>query len=216
MTMRLALLAVLFSVLVVTHRASAAPRGITGAGFNTYVLSLYWLPTLCLESPAADECDGSTRSGFILRGLWPVLDANSPTNCGGSDVLSDSLVAGLKDLMPTRQLVEREWHTHGTCTGLSPEAFFALLRQAYDSISVPQLVVGGGAATQSIHQVVRAFSQRDHGLPAQSMVLTCSDNPARLREIRICLSKNLASNYCSGETLAASCRTLNIEIPAAR
>jgi ribonuclease T2 len=150
-----------------------------------------------------------------VHGLWPVLDFNSPTNCGGADVLSDSLVASLKDLMPTRRVVEREWNMHGTCTGQSPEQFFTLMRQAYDSVNLPQLVVGGRDATQTIHQVIKAFTNRDHGLAAQAIVLTCSDNPARLREIRICLSKNLASDYCTGETIGASCRTLNIQIPAA-
>jgi ribonuclease T2 len=105
-------------------------------------------------------------------------------------------VDSLKDLIPTRRLVEHEWNVHGSCTGQSLEQFFALLRQAYDSISFPQLVVGAGDWTQTIHQVVKAFTNRDHGLAAQAIVLTCSDNPARLREIRVCLSRNLASNYC--------------------
>jgi ribonuclease T2 len=206
--------ALMFLLVAAAQSASAAPREITGAGFLYYVLSLYWLPTLCLESPGADECSGSTPSGFIVHGLWPVLDVNSPTNCGGGDKLSDSLVGSLKDLMPTRRLVEREWGVHGTCTGQSPEQFFALMRQAYESTNVPQLLTNGSDQAQTIHQVIKAFTQRDHGLPAQAIVLTCSDNPARLREIRICLAKNLASNYCTGETLGASCRTLNVQIPA--
>jgi ribonuclease T2 len=200
--------------LLAAPSTSAAPREITGAGFRYYVLSLYWLPTLCIESPDSDECRGSTRNGFVVHGLWPVLDFNSPTRCGGGGLLSDSLVDSLKDLMPTRRLVEREWNVYGTCTGQAPEGFFALLRQAYDSVTVPRLLAGSAGQTQSFHQIIKAFTNADHGLPAQAIVLTCSDNPARLREIRICLAKNLASNYCTGETLGASCRALNIEVPA--
>jgi ribonuclease T2 len=121
--------------------------------------------------------------------------------------------------MPTRAVVEREWKIHGTCTGQSPEQFFALMRQAYDSVNVPQLLMdggnSGGNSVQTIHQIVKAFTIRDRGLFAQAIVLTCSESPARLREVRICLSKNLASNYCTGETIGASCRTLNLQIPAA-
>jgi ribonuclease T2 len=201
-----------FLLITAAQSVSAAPREVTGAGFRYYVLSLYWLPTLCSESPDLDECGGATRNGFIVHGLWPVLDFNSPTQCGGGDVLSDSLVGSLKDLLPTRQLVEREWKVHGTCTGLTPEGFFALLRQAYGSVNVPQLG-GGGIQTQNIHQIIKGFTNADHGLPPQAIVLTCSDNPARLREVRICLAKNLALNYCTGETLMASCRTPNIEVP---
>jgi ribonuclease T2 len=195
---------------------SGAPRQVTGAGFNYYVLSLYWLPTLCLESPNADECGGPNRNGIVVRGLIPVLDWNSPMNCGGSDVISDSLVASLKDLMASRRVVEREWTVHGSCSGESPERFFALLRQAYDSVNLPHLNDGGADSTQTIHQVTKAFTNRDPGLFAQAMSLTCSPNPPRLQEVRICLSKNLASNYCTGETIRSSCTTPNIQIPASR
>jgi ribonuclease T2 len=214
--MRFILSVIFISLLAVAQNASPAPRAITGAGFKYYVLSLYWLPTLCLESPGADECRGSDHNGFIVHGLWPVLDWNSPINCGGGDNLSDSLVGSLKDLMPTRQLVEREWAVHGTCSGEAPDRFFSLMRQAYVSVNLPILLNGGGDAIETIQQITKGFTNRDSGLPAQAVIITCSDNPARLREVRICLSKNLASSYCSGETLGASCRTLNIQVPAAR
>jgi ribonuclease T2 len=128
--------------------------------------------------------------------------------------LSESLVGSLKDLMPTRQLIEREWTTHGTCSGLSPEQFFAAMRQAYASVNMPQLKSGAGDENRTTHQVVNAFRSRDPGLTPQAIVVTCSDNPARLREVRICLSKDLASQYCTGETIAASCQSANIQIPA--
>ena len=214
--MRLILSVIFIWLLAAAQSASAAPREITGAGFKYYVLSLYWLPTLCLESPQADECRGSDHRGFVVRGLWPVSDANSPINCGGGDTLSDSLVESLRDLMPTRRLVEREWAAHGTCTGEAPDRFFSLLRQAFGSVNLPTLLSGGGNGIETIQQITKGFTNRDPGLPAQAVVITCSDNPARLREVRICLSKNLASSYCSGETLSASCRTLNIQVPAAR
>jgi len=194
--------------------AYATPREITGAGFRYYVLSLYWLPTLCRESPGADECSGTTPTGFIVHGLWPVLDSNSPTNCGGADEISDALVRSLKDLFPTRRLVEREWQIHGTCSGQSPQRFFALLRQAYESVFVPQLLSSAASTTQTFHQVRGAFVHLDHNLISQAVVVTCSDPPALLREVRICLSKDLATTYCSGETLAAACRSLNLQIPA--
>jgi ribonuclease I len=60
---RLAFVVPAFLVLVAAQSASAESREITGAGFRYYVLSLYWLPTLCIESPGADECRGSTRNG---------------------------------------------------------------------------------------------------------------------------------------------------------
>jgi ribonuclease T2 len=212
--MRSAVLTVLFSLCIAADTAGAAPRQITGAGFTYYVLSLFWLPTLCLESPGADECQGVRHDGFTVHGLQPTLNYNSPVNCGGDDVLSEALVTRMKNLIPTRKLMEREWAQHGSCSGLAPDQFFTALRKAYESVNIPPLSQIGSDSRQTIHDITKAFTRRDPGLPAQAVALTCSENPARLREVRICLSKDLASTYCSGEIIQSSCRTLYIQIPA--
>jgi ribonuclease I len=54
--------ALMVLLLAAVQSAASAPREITGAGFRYYVLSLYWLPTLCIESPDSDECRGPTRN----------------------------------------------------------------------------------------------------------------------------------------------------------
>jgi ribonuclease T2 len=211
LTLRLALL---LSLLIIASPATAAPRTITGAGFTYYVLSLYWLPTLCLESPGADECHGLRRTGFVVQGLWPSLDYNSPVNCGGNDVLSGELIDRMQDLIPTRGLLQREWTEHGTCSGLAPDEFFATLRQAYRSVNIPTLGDGVHEMQLTGRQITTSFTSRDPGLPLQAVAVTCSDNPARLREVRICLSKNLASTYCTGEMIRSACRSVSVLVPA--
>jgi ribonuclease I len=67
------------------------------------------------------------------------LKRMAPLNCGSNTTVPDSVVHDMADLMPTRGLVVREWTQHGACTGLSPERFFAMLRQAYQSVNVPSL-----------------------------------------------------------------------------
>jgi ribonuclease T2 len=213
-TMRSAALTLLLALPVSTGPATAAPRPITGAGFTYYVLSLYWLPTLCLESPGADECRGLRRTGFVVHGLWPSLDYNSPVNCGGSDVLSGELIDRMQDLIPTRGLLQREWTEHGTCSGLAPDEFFATLRQAYGSVNIPTLGDGVHELQLTSRQITKSFTNRDPGLPLQAVAVTCSDNPARLQEVRICLSKNLASTYCTGEMIRSACRSVSLLVPA--
>jgi ribonuclease I len=59
--------------------ANAAPpteRLPATSAFSDYVLSLYWLPTLCLETPSADECNGSLHGGFVVHGVWPEKDVD--------------------------------------------------------------------------------------------------------------------------------------------
>ncbi|MEJ0006242.1 MAG: hypothetical protein WDM77_07615 [Steroidobacteraceae bacterium] len=155
---------------------SAPARQITGAGFTYYVLSLYWLPMLCLESAGADECQGSPRTGFVVHSLSPSLEWNSPVNCGGNDVISGQLVGSMRDLMPTRTLVEREWIEHGTCSGLSPEAYFAAVRGAFASVNIPQLGGGVHDTTPRTHDIAESFRSRDPALFPQAMSITCSEH----------------------------------------
>jgi ribonuclease T2 len=216
MNVSVALWIALFSLLGSADSARSEPRHITGAGFSYYVLSLYWLPTVCLESPTGEECQSQGHRGLAVHGLEPTLDYNSPVNCGGDERPSAALATLMKDLMPTRQLVEREWAEHGTCSGLPPEQFFALLRQAYRSLSIPQLNDSNQDVELRVLRVTAAIRRGNPGLPPQSLSVTCSGSPARLREIRVCLSKNLSSTYCTGEIIRSSCRSDSVWVPASR
>lgn len=219
-TLRYSGLALLFLTIGIGASRAAPPstESKTGApAFTYYVMSLYWLPTLCRESPRADECNGTLHGGFVVHGLWPVRDVGSPINCGGNDRVADDVVKHMADLMPTRRLVEQEWALHGSCTGLSPDQFFRMLRQAYASINIPPLGNTGSPTQAKFFEVTKAFTRRDPGLPAQAVAVTCSnENPAMLREVHICLSTNLASRYCSGEIIGSACRTLEVTLPPIR
>jgi ribonuclease T2 len=194
----------------------AAPRPITGAGFTYYALSLYWLPTLCLEAPGDDACKGPRRDGLVVRSLQPTLPFNSPVNCGGDDVISDDLVAQMSDLIPTRGLMEREWARYGSCSGLAPGPYFALLRKAYESVDIPPLSMLTFNPHPRPSDIVKLFRVRNPGLAQPAFSVTCTDSPARLREVRICLTKDLAAIYCAGEIIASACRSLNVELPLPR
>src|SRR5450432_800369 len=116
------------------HHSSASGAGV----FDYYLLSLSWSPAFCLQSPASAECNGARRYGFIVHGLWPQNEQGWPENCGVHLPVPAAVVQGIADLMPARGLVYHEWSTHGTCSGLQPAEYFALLRRAYASIVIPQ------------------------------------------------------------------------------
>src|ERR1700685_3403720 len=132
----IALLALVF--VCAAGSASSRHRSHAGAGvpgdFAYYLLSLSWSPAFCLSSPGSAECSGPRRYGFIVHGLWPQFEQGWPEHCDVHRPVPDGVVQGIADLMPARELVYHEWSTHGTCSGLEPEAFFALVRRAYAGI----------------------------------------------------------------------------------
>ena len=202
--------------------ASARHRGQASAGapgdFAFYVLSLSWSPAFCLASPGAAECNGARRYGFIVHGLWPQYEQGWPEHCNVHRAVPDDVVLGIADLMPARGLVYHEWSAHGTCSGLEPVEFFALVRRAYASIAIPQELSGPTQALeQSPAALAGAFLRANPRLPAQSLVVTCTGQGApRLREVRICLARDLSPRACSADAMRGACGAPQVIIPPVR
>jgi ribonuclease T2 len=186
--------------------------------FAYYLLSLSWSPAFCLSSPGAAECKGPRRFGFIVHGLWPQNEKGWPENCDVHESVPDSVVNAISDLMPARGLIYHEWSAHGTCSGLNPADFFATVRRAYASISIPAAF---SQSAQAIEQtpggIAQAFLQANPRLPAASLVVTCSgqDSP-RLREVHVCLDRELNPRACSADAARGACRATSLIVPPIR
>jgi ribonuclease T2 len=197
------------------HRNSSADEpGV----FDYYLLSLSWSPAFCLSDPGAAECNGPRRFGFIVHGLWPQNEKGWPEKCDVHLPVPDSVVEGIADLMPARGLVYHEWSTHGTCSGLRPVDFFALVRRAYSSIAIPAALSG---TNQSIEQspsaITAAFLRANPKLSSQAIVVTCSgQETARLREVHICLDRSLNPRACSADVAGRSCRASSVLVTPIR
>jgi ribonuclease T2 len=195
------------------HGSDAAP-----GEFDYYVLSLSWSPAFCLQKPGSAECNGPRRYGFVVHGLWPQNARGWPENCDVRAQVSDAVVQGMADLMPARGLVFHEWSAHGTCSGLEPSSYFALVRRAYTSVAIPSpLVRPTAAAEQAPAAIVKAFFQANPQLPPQSVGVTCSGQSVpRLREVHICFDRGLKPRPCSADALRAACRAPSVLIPPIR
>jgi ribonuclease T2 len=176
--------------------------------FDYYLLSLSWSPAFCLSSPGAAECDGPRSYGFIVHGLWPQNEQGWPQYCNVHVPVPDEVVQAMADIMPSRQLVYHEWSAHGTCSGLDPSAFFALVRRAYASVTVPALFAEAREPLQrSPDSVADALLRANAGFAPQSVVVTCSGQSVpRLREVHICLDRDLKPRTCSADALREACR----------
>ncbi len=109
------------------------------------------------------------------------------------------------DLMPAPHLIYNEWDKHGTCSGLSPRAYFDTVRQARAAVKIPPdyselktpLAVAPGA-------VADAFIKANPGLSAKAMAVECDSK--RLTEVRLCLAKDVSADpgRCSFTTAPRS------------
>jgi ribonuclease T2 len=195
------------------HRRTDAVAG----QFAYYLLSLSWSPAFCLQAPGAAECDGPRRFGFIVHGLWPQNERGWPEHCAGGE-LPDDVARGMADLMPARGLIYHEWSTHGTCSGLDPADFFALVRRAYGGIVLPAVFTHAGNPIElSPAAVTAAFLQANPRLPADGIVTTCTSQGApRLREVHLCFDRELRARSCSADALRETCRAASIIVPPIR
>jgi ribonuclease T2 len=217
-----ALLALGLALVGALSSAQARHRSFSASGtpgeFAYYLLSLSWSPAYCLDSPRAAECNGPRRYGFIVHGLWPQYESGAPEYCDAHSPLPDAVVEGMVDLMPARGLIHHEWSAHGSCSGLAAIDFFALLRRADEGVRIPAEFSGRGAATeQSLLAIAAAFRRANPQLPEQGFVITCTrQSEPRLREVRLCLGRNLAPRTCAADVLREGCRAASLIVPPIR
>ena len=186
--------------------------------FAYYVLSLSWSPAFCLSSPGEAQCNGPRRYGFIVHGLWPQNERGWPQYCKSQAAVPDEAVQGILELMPARKLIYHEWSAHGSCSGLDPSAFFATVRRAYTSLSVPALL---SAVNQPLQQapaaIADAFTSANPQLPPQSLVVTCSGQSLpRLREVHVCFDRDLQPRACAADALREACHAPTLLIAPVR
>jgi len=197
---------------------SCLPARAEPVDFDSYVLALSWSPTFCLQERGGrdnQQCRSGRPYGFVVHGLWPQRDAGPPPNdCGPAPRIDDRLIRNMLDLMPSFGLVIHEWRSHGTCTGLPPEEFFATVRRAYGHVRIPAEFRNSDRPRDlAPAEIEAAFVRENPGLTRNMVAITCRDR--LLQEVRICLSKELQYRPCP-EVDRRSCRAGRIEVPPIR
>jgi ribonuclease T2 len=184
---------------------SALPQATGPQSFDYYLLNLSWSPEYCYSHKSAPECGrGAT---FVLHGLWPQnADGTYPQNC--SNAPGPANPSEYSDIYPDANLLEHEWHTHGTCSGLSPDAFFTTARAAFRSFTVPpKLAQLNAQISLPPDQILSLVAQSNPSVGANSLKLSCGNN--YLTAVEICLDKQLHPIAC-GPVRSCGARTVRI------
>ncbi len=184
----------------------AHPRVATGSGFDYYLLNLSWSPEFCYSHPNAPEC--ASHSTFVLHGLWPQNNNGTyPEKCSNAAGPSDP--SAFKDIYPDQGLLEHEWSTHGTCSGLNANDFFNTARTAYQSITIPPTLAGLSSQTSMPpDEIVSLFTRANPSLSRDSIAVSCGHN--FLTAVEVCLDKALHPIACGP---IRSCRANTVRIP---
>ena len=187
--------------------------------FDFYVLSLSWSPSFCEAAgergtPPQQQC-GARPYSFVVHGLWPQYEHGFPEFCEvPAPRLDRNIVSSMLDLMPAPRLIFQQWDKHGTCSGLSPAAYFETVRKVRATVKIPpEFLDVKEMLTVTPGEVENAFVKANPGLAHDALAVTCDSR--RLGEVRICIGKDLRFRSCP-ETDARACRRDKVVMPPIR
>jgi ribonuclease T2 len=180
----------------------------TPGDFSYYMLVLSYAPNFCAEPQGQKdprECGSGRHIGFVVHGLWPQgEDTRGPERCGHGRPVSQSIVQMTLSYIPTPSLIQHEWTSHGTCSGLSSADYFAALRKARDAVKIPAELDQPGQQIQlSPADIEGKLVAANPSYPQEAFRTSCYRDNA-LEEIRVCLDKNLSPRACGRS--AGECR----------
>lgn len=191
-----------------------------GTGFDFYVLALSWSPGYCAsEGTKADknQCGEARLYEFVVHGLWPQFETGYPSDCDSKypPQLPNATIKENLDIMPSYGLIKHQWRKHGRCSGLSAEDYFDVTRAAFERVSLPPSF-NGLQETMSVtpETVEKLFQAENKTIKADGIAVTCKRN--YLRDVRICMTKDLASFRSCPEVDRNHCRSQSIAVAPTR
>jgi len=209
---------------VPVSNGDAAPWTTADIDFDYYVLALSWQPTFCETRPNKEECVTQSAGrydaqNFALHGLWPNLKNDPDHTFGYCDIskavvaqdksgdwcelpqltLSAGVGADLTTFMPgvTSCLHHHEWYKHGSCAGMSAEAYFALsnhLTELFSQTAFDDYVADHAGETVSRNELLDQFASEFGPDARDYFALRCSkvDGVSLLSEIQLALRPDIA------------------------
>ncbi len=196
----------------------ARAQGDKPGDFDYYVMALSWSANWCALTGDArhdPQCDAGRHLTFTIHGLWPQYEQGYPSDCRSAERdPSRSDTAAMADIMGGSGVAFHEWQKHGRCSGLSAPDYYATMRRAYESVTIPPLFA---KVAQTLHlptSVVQdAFLESNPSLTADQITVTC--DRAMIQEVRICLTRDLQPRAC-GADVSRDCTLPDAELDAVR
>lgn len=188
------------------------PAEDTPGSFDFYLLTLSWAPEFCAthtSTRSSSECDLRRHYGFIVHGLWPEDNSGSyPEKCAPAQPVAEGTVQQMLGIMPDRGLIQHEWATHGTCSGLAAADYFSAIRTAYGGLQIPQEFRSHSAQSSvSPSDIEKEFAATNHSQPGAFRVV-CSQG--ELVAVEACMTKDLQLRQCG--SAVRDCKAAEITV----
>src|SRR5258708_7599493 len=209
------------SIVVIAAVAATMPltaakkkkRAAAPGAFTSYLLALSWAPDCCAQAGGAKnpaECGAGKKIGFVVHGFWPQGDTTrGPENCGPASPVASSLVQLMLNYIPTASLIQHEWKTHGTCSGLSATDYFAAVRKARDSVTIPdEFKAPAQTLNLSPAAIEEAFAASSPSFPKAAFRTSCTAGD--LQEARICFGKDVSPQACTPSAGESTLPAMNV------
>ncbi|MBU2581934.1 MAG: hypothetical protein KJ622_09470 [Alphaproteobacteria bacterium] len=130
------------------------------------------------------------------------------------------VISGMLDIMPSTGLIIHEYKKHGTCSGLRPEEYFGLSSRIFRKIKVPQrYVLPDKPQMVAPDTLVDEFIAANPvlGLRHDMVAVACGGPGNRLREVRICMTKEGDPTPCGkNEDQRRLCNANRMFVPPVR
>ncbi len=211
----LALLVIVVGTLAAQSRRSQERAA---AAFDYYLLSLSWAPAFCAQGDAAarspQECTPGRMTGFVVHGLWPQTNAGrGPESCARATRVPRSVVDYVIRYMPSPGLIQHEWATHGTCTGLMPAEYFGAVVETRAAVQIPvQFASVEGEKRESPQQIETQFAAANPSFPREAFRVSCARGD--LQEVRVCFDKDRKPRACTASAGECPIPAIRIRAPA--
>lgn len=219
----LGLLAAAFVLAPDNRSIAQGDRGERGqpGDFDYYTLVLSWSPTHCETEgrrEGGQQCSGIRPYAFVLHGLWPQYEQNWPEFCRTRERpwVPQNVVDRMLDIMPSPGLVIHQYRKHGTCSGQDPLSFFRISRRAFESIKIPERFLRPQQPLNvTAEEVEKEFMAVNPQLQPDMIEVGCTRN--RLRDVRICLTRDLQPRTCGDNELGRKlCAARRVTMPPVR
>ena len=210
-----------FAALAYDSERPKAHKGAEPGEFDYYTLVLSWSPTHCLTEGhrrGDAQCDVDGDPDFILHGLWPQYDVGWPEDCyrGNRPWIPSAVIRDVADIMPGKGVIIHEYRSHGTCSGLSPAAYFSLARRALGQVTIPRAFKDPKSQRfVSPEKVENEFLAANKWMRPDMIAVTC--RRGNLFDVRICFTKDLVPRACGRNSNQRRLCPLNrITVPVSR